>query len=164
MSYDPTIGRWMQEDPIEFEGEDPNLYRYVGNSPTDFVDPLGLWAESPSLNPAGQTPGPGVDPSQPMTPEQLLNDLRVQRALVACMGGSGEKRGGGLGAQERGAVIYQDIYDGSIGILFLPRVRGGRDNIFFGPLPSIPHHRPIGMIHTHPAPRNRRPWTFAYQY
>jgi len=38
--YDPSVGRWLSEDPIE---EDSDLYRYCGNSPTDSVDPLGLW-------------------------------------------------------------------------------------------------------------------------
>ncbi len=42
MSYDPTLGRWISQDPIAFEGGDSNLYRYVGNAPTDFVDPTGL--------------------------------------------------------------------------------------------------------------------------
>jgi hypothetical protein len=40
--YDPRIGRWLEEDPIEFEGHDTNLYRYVGNEPTCFTDPSGL--------------------------------------------------------------------------------------------------------------------------
>lgn len=42
MSYDPTIGRWTSEDPIAFEGGDANLDRYVGNAPTNFIDPSGL--------------------------------------------------------------------------------------------------------------------------
>ena len=42
MSYDPTIGRFISEDPIAFDSGDTNLYRYVGNSPTDFTDPFGL--------------------------------------------------------------------------------------------------------------------------
>lgn len=42
--YDPTIGRWISEDPIGFAGGDPNLYRYVGNSPTLATDPTGLVA------------------------------------------------------------------------------------------------------------------------
>ncbi len=42
--YDPTIGRWISEDPIGFAGGDPNLYRYVGNSPTNATDPSGLVA------------------------------------------------------------------------------------------------------------------------
>jgi hypothetical protein len=40
--YDPTIGRWTSEDPLGFEAGDPNLYRYVSNSPTNHADPSGL--------------------------------------------------------------------------------------------------------------------------
>ena len=40
--YDPTVGRWISEDPIGFAAGDANIYRYVGNSPTNFVDPDGL--------------------------------------------------------------------------------------------------------------------------
>ncbi len=157
MSYDPRVGRWTSEDPIAFDGGDANLYRYVGNSPTNFIDPKGFEAEHPSLNPAGATPGPGFDPRQPIPPDKLLNDLEVQATLRACMGGSGENRLGGIGAVERGALIYQDFYDGTIMTIILRRSRGGRDHIFFGPrdeLPRVPHHQLIGMIHTHPAPRN----------
>jgi RHS repeat-associated protein len=42
--YDPTVGRWLSEDPIGFEAGDPNQYRYVGNSPGDSIDPSGLEA------------------------------------------------------------------------------------------------------------------------
>jgi RHS repeat-associated protein len=41
--YDPNIGRWLSEDPIGFGGGDANLYRYVGNSPTNLTDPSGLF-------------------------------------------------------------------------------------------------------------------------
>ena len=40
--YDATIGRFFSEDPIGLDGEDPNLYRYVGNDPVNQVDPSGL--------------------------------------------------------------------------------------------------------------------------
>jgi RHS repeat-associated protein len=40
--YDAVIGRWTQEDPIGFAAGDSNLYRYVGNSPTNWSDPSGL--------------------------------------------------------------------------------------------------------------------------
>ncbi len=40
--FSPTLGRWIQNDPIEFEAGDPNLYRFVGNSPTNMTDPSGL--------------------------------------------------------------------------------------------------------------------------
>ena len=37
--YDPTVGRWLSEDPAEI-GQ--NLYEYCGNAPTDGIDPSGL--------------------------------------------------------------------------------------------------------------------------
>ncbi len=36
--YDPVAGRWIQEDWIGFAGGDTNLYRYVGNGPTNGVE------------------------------------------------------------------------------------------------------------------------------
>ncbi len=39
--YDPKTGRFISEDPIGFAGG-INLYRYVGNNPVNFKDPLGL--------------------------------------------------------------------------------------------------------------------------
>lgn len=40
--YDPHTARWLSEDPIGFDAGDPNLYRYVGNSPLNYTDPTGL--------------------------------------------------------------------------------------------------------------------------
>jgi RHS repeat-associated protein len=40
--YDAKVGRWISEDPIGFAAGDSNLYRYVGNSPTNATDPSGL--------------------------------------------------------------------------------------------------------------------------
>ena len=34
-------GRWLSQDPIRFEGEDHNLYRYVRNNVTTATDPSG---------------------------------------------------------------------------------------------------------------------------
>ena len=39
--YSATLGRWTQTDPIGFDAGDFNLYRYVGNSPVDTLDPSG---------------------------------------------------------------------------------------------------------------------------
>ena len=43
--YDAEVGRWVSEDPIGFAAGDSNLYRYVGNSPTNYTDPNGQEAD-----------------------------------------------------------------------------------------------------------------------
>jgi hypothetical protein len=45
--YDPTIGRFLSEDPLGFDADDPNLHRYVKNSPTNYTDPTGMFPEAP---------------------------------------------------------------------------------------------------------------------
>lgn len=39
--YDPSVGRFLGEDPIGFDGGD-NRYAYAANSANDFSDPSGL--------------------------------------------------------------------------------------------------------------------------
>jgi len=46
--YSPTVGRFLQPDPINLAGGDLNLYRYVGNNPVNLMDPLGLWGAAES--------------------------------------------------------------------------------------------------------------------
>jgi RHS repeat-associated protein len=40
--YSPTLGRFMQTDPLGYGGDGPNLYAYVLNDPVNFDDPMGL--------------------------------------------------------------------------------------------------------------------------
>ncbi|MHC4321711.1 MAG: RHS repeat domain-containing protein [Planctomycetota bacterium] len=43
--YNPSIGRFISEDPIGFNGGDTNFYVYVQNNPVNFIDPDGLKAK-----------------------------------------------------------------------------------------------------------------------
>jgi hypothetical protein len=40
--YDPVVGRWLQRDPIKFQGGTTNLYEYCGNDSVNCIDPKGL--------------------------------------------------------------------------------------------------------------------------
>ncbi|MCP9453578.1 MAG: hypothetical protein NNA23_12950 [Nitrospira sp.] len=40
--YSPSLGRFLQPDPIDFAAGDVNLYRYCANKPLKFSDPSGL--------------------------------------------------------------------------------------------------------------------------
>lgn len=60
-TYQPYLGTWIQRDPIRFNAEDGNLYRYVRNYPTLQIDPAGL-QEAPLLE------NPFADPPRPWPP------------------------------------------------------------------------------------------------
>ena len=47
--YDPTIGRFLSEDPSGF-ADGPNPYRYAGNDPVNYTDPTGLTQAGNPLN------------------------------------------------------------------------------------------------------------------
>jgi RHS repeat-associated protein len=51
--YSPTLGRFLQTDPIGFEGG-MNIYAYVGNDPVDLVDPMGRGSQYPDTAVTGK--------------------------------------------------------------------------------------------------------------
>jgi hypothetical protein len=72
--YNPEVGRFISRDPIGYEAEDVNLYRYVSNNSLNKKDPLGL-AEIPWLPiPTPKIPSiplpkiPPIIPNFPMLP------------------------------------------------------------------------------------------------
>ena len=42
--YDSQTGRWTSKDPIRFDGDGLNIYRYVNNDPVNLIDPVGLFS------------------------------------------------------------------------------------------------------------------------
>lgn len=40
--FDPATGRFLSEDPLEFDGGETDFYAYVGNDPLFYIDPFGL--------------------------------------------------------------------------------------------------------------------------
>ncbi len=67
--YDPKVGRWISEDPIGFAAGDSNLYRYVGNSPTNATDPNGLQSVAQ------------IDPTYVQQRQSLVNIYKQYAAL-----------------------------------------------------------------------------------
>ena len=60
--FDPQTGRFINEDPAGFDAGSPNFYVYVGNDPTDGIDPYGLKCiRKLMLVTAYSDPGPGKD-------------------------------------------------------------------------------------------------------
>jgi RHS repeat-associated protein len=51
--YSPTFQRFVSEDPIGYASRDANLYTYVGNSPNNFTDSLGLERQEDDDNVCG---------------------------------------------------------------------------------------------------------------
>ena len=67
--YDPSAGRFLSEDPIEFAGG-VNFYRYISNNSTNFRDPLGLC--------------PPKDPCQiPLRPWHASVDINIIKSMAA---------------------------------------------------------------------------------
>jgi len=58
--YNPTLQRFISEDPVHFGAGDVNLYGYVFNAPLDFTDSSGMAVDPISWTAAGIACGSGA--------------------------------------------------------------------------------------------------------
>ena len=64
--YHAQLGRFVSRDPIGYEGDELNLFRYVKNGPTNGVDPAGLdMPVCPPWPPPRPAPGVGSNAKRP---------------------------------------------------------------------------------------------------
>jgi RHS repeat-associated protein len=62
--YSPSIGRFLQPDPLGYDGGDLNLYSYVGNDVLNATDSMGLQAAASSYSYTGNgQPWPWIMPT-----------------------------------------------------------------------------------------------------
>jgi RHS repeat-associated protein len=89
--YSPTLGRWVQLDPIRFAAGDPNLYRDEGNNPANATDPSGL---ADTLHPPPTPPtriGPSVRGDYPWVRAYTPNGGWTQLAPDEWRGPDGQR-------------------------------------------------------------------------
>jgi RHS repeat-associated protein len=103
--YDPTIGRWIEPDPLRYGGGDQNLYRYAHGDPVNLADPTGRSAcaagscESPPADGSGALAAVSVEvgpaqidePSEPVEigPAQVEEPVEIGPASIEPPGDSG---------------------------------------------------------------------------
>jgi RHS repeat-associated protein len=73
----PTMGVFLQPDPIGFKGDAANLYRFCGNDAVNRTDPTGLYVERAiDFDPGLQ--GPGRDSAERMAENNRNNLARLE--------------------------------------------------------------------------------------
>jgi RHS repeat-associated protein len=88
-AYDPTLGRFMSEDPKGFDAGDYNFFRYCHNDPIDFTDPMGLAGDA--INWQGNGPTDNHSAQAMMADlrqavQQVLRQIAQQQAYAHAMG------------------------------------------------------------------------------
>ena len=75
--YSPALGRFLQPDPIGY-ADSMNLYTYVGNNPTSWIDPWGLCESSEEYTtPSGEV----ILVPRRYTPVRTVVQMRWQNVI-----------------------------------------------------------------------------------
>jgi len=97
--YDPALGRFLNPDPIRFEGG-INFYAYAGNNPTTLTDPTGevipLAVAIPYLVGAGVGAATAIGSELIVNPDASLGELATVGVLGAGLGVVGGAAGGAI--------------------------------------------------------------------
>jgi RHS repeat-associated protein len=92
--YSPSLGRFIELDPLGFDAGDNNWYRFVGNGPVGRVDPSGLWTLGFGLGVSGNYAVVGGSVSiVPTVAFWWIVPIGFDVMLTACGGGD---LGGGV--------------------------------------------------------------------
>jgi len=86
-AYSTKLGRFLQLDPIDFDGGDLNVYRYVGNDPVNWIDPWGLQGSDYNQRIGGSS-NPGSNAiKNPFDPDQYSPEAMQDSGMAASLCG-----------------------------------------------------------------------------
>ena len=77
--FNPIIGRWISRDPIEEEGGS-NLYSFLGNSPTETIDYLGM---NPVVISGGVNTRLDIDPNHDKNYQHFITAAKLKLKELA---------------------------------------------------------------------------------